>query len=545
MTGQLRQPLLVLLLVCAAFTCVASAVVCALALAGHIPHETPFMVKLLIRIAGFAGLSAAAGVAIARTRPDGTAVPMPTTPAPQWRLALIPCALAAVIAFPRLGATPHVEPDEWHHLNVARNLAVHGLYASGTPGDGYVLFDDYDSVGPPVILPVAAAMRLGGPNLESARVVMAIYFVAFAGVTYLFIAPVFGGWAAVASSVLALGAWGSAYLGRALYGEVPAFMFLLLALVAGRAAIQRPHPWGWGVAAGAMFGLAVLSKYYLLMAVWPLMGAFILDRMTAKRIRWAHIAGPAIGAFAIIASWSAVQAFAERNVTRAAGGQLSMYQHNILFGIEGVENTVGYLATQPASTLAVIAGLVFGAWLTRRHHADPTVAALWLFAAFQWYWWVFFNTGNLPRYSWYGWAATAILLGPLLGMLIESRRTSATAQRLSRPLAIACCAAAIIPAAVRTAQETQRAYRSDEMESTRALAMYIASRPDDDRIATAFWPLERSIPFLSGRTIARLSDTDTANEYDVVLVNAESNATWIHGRPAKRFGPYAAITVHH
>ncbi len=544
MTRQLRQPLLVLVLVCAAFTCVASAVVCALALAGHIAYETPFLVKLLIRIAGFGAISAVAGFALLRTRPSLAEIPLPPTPGPQWRLVLIPCAVAAVIAFPRLGATPHVEPDEWHHLDVARNLAVHGLYASGNPEDGFVLFDSYDSVGPPVILPVAAAMRLGGPHLESARLVMAVFFVAFAGVIYLFVAPVFGGWAAVASSLLALGAWGSAYLGRALYGEVPALMFLLLALIAGRAAIQRQHPWSWGIAAGALFGLAVLSKYYLLMALWPLLGALILDRITAKRIRWVHVVSPAIGAFTIIATWSAVQMFAERNVTHAAGGQLSMYQHNILFGIEGVENTIGYLATQPASTLAMVAGLAFGAWLVRRHIADPTVAALWLFAAFQWYWWVFFNTGNLPRYSWYGWAATAILLGPLLNMLIESLRTPRTDQQLSRPLAIACCAAMVIPAAVRTAQETQRAFQSDEMESTRALAMYVASRPDEDRIAAAFWPLERSIQFLSGRTIARLGDTDTANEYDVVLVNADSNAQWIHGRPAKRFGPYAAITVH-
>ena len=544
MTGQLRQPILVLLFVCAAFTCVASAAVCALALAGHIAYETPFILKLVVRIVAFGGVAVAVGIALKRTRSDAGERPTPPSSDARWSLALIPCVIAALIAFPRLGATPHVEPDEWHHLDVARNLAVHGLYASGNQEDGFILFDDYDSVGPPVILPVAAAMRLGGPDLESARVVMALFFVVFAGVTFAFVAPVFGGWAAVASSVLALGAWGSAYLGRALYGEVPALMFLLLALIAGRAAIQRSHPWRWGVVAGAMFGLAILSKYYLLMAVWPLMGAFVLDRVTARQIRWPHIAGPAIGSVAILASWSAVQTFAERNVSDAAGGQLSMYQHNILFGIEGVENTIGFLAARPASTLALIAGLLFGTWLTRRHIADPTVAALWLFAAFQWYWWIFFNTGNLPRYSWYGWATTAVLLGPLLRMLVESLRAPLTDQRLSRPLAVACCAALVVPAAARTVQETLRAYRSDEMESTRALARYIASRPDEDRIATAFWPLERSIQFLSGRTVARLGDMDTPNEYDVVLVNADSNVQWIHGRPAKRFGPYAAITVH-
>ena len=462
---------------------------------------------------------------------------------PNWRLAIIPCVIAAAIAFPRLGATPHVEPDEWHHLNVARNLAVYGQYASGNPDEGFILFDDYDSVGPPVILPVAAAMRFAGPRLESARFVMAMFFVAFAATTFAFCAPVFGGWAALFSSTLVIGAWGSAYLGRTLYGEIPAMLFLLLALIAGRAALRGRREWIWGIAAGLFFGLAVLSKYYLLMAVWPLLGAFLLDRLSVKRIRWPHVAAPAIGALAIIGTWSSIQAFAERNVSNVAGGQLSMYQHNLLFGIEGFQHTAGYLATQPASSLAILAGMVFGLWLLHRHISDPTIATLWFFAGFQWYWWLFFNTGNLPRYSWYGWAATAILLGPLLKIMIDAIKNPTSKTQLTRPLACACCAVIVAPTAIRTIQETQRAWQTDEMLSTRNLASYIADRPDSDRVATAFWPLERSVQFLSGRTVARLRDTDTPDQYDVILINSNSNARWILGHPARRFGPYMAVTV--
>jgi len=540
-TNQLRQPLLVLVLICAAFTCVASAVVLTLALTGHVESDTSFLTKLVIRIAGFAGLAVIVMLALLRGCTRESPLLSKENPNPRWHLVFIPCVIAAAIAFPRLGATPHVEPDEWHHLDVARNLAVHGLYASGNPDDGFVLFDSYDSVGPPVILPIAAAMYLTGPHLESARLLMAVYFVALAGVVFAYCAPVFGGWAAMASSLLVIGALGSAYLGRALYGEVPALLFFILALIAGRAALRNRHVWVWGITAGAMFGLAILSKYYLLMAVWPLLGTFVFDRLTTKRIRWHHVAAPAIGMIAIIGSWSTVQAFAEQNVSKTAGGQLSVYQHNLLFGVEGLKNTTGHLAKHPASAVALIVGFAFGLWFIQRHTTDPTVVAVWLFAGFQWYWWLFFNTGNLPRYSWYGWATTAMFLGPLLITMTNSLIQKTTNEPLSRPLAVACCAAIVVPAAIRTTLETKRAWQDDEMQYTRDLATYVANRPADDRIATMFWPLERSIQFLSGRTIARFRETDTADEYDVVLVkNTPTRES--HGPNIKRFGPYSAIT---
>jgi 4-amino-4-deoxy-L-arabinose transferase-like glycosyltransferase len=522
---------------------VASVVVFALTISGHVDGDSPFVIKLVIRIVGFAVIAAIALFTLWKLKPGDPLPPTIESEQPQWHLAIIPCAIAAAIAFPRLGATPHVEPDEWHHLDVARNLAMHGQYASGNPDEGFILFDDYDSVGPPVILPVAAAMRLAGPRLESARFVMALFFVGFTATVFAFCAPVFGGWAGVFSSTLVIGAWGTAYLGRTLYGEIPAMMFLLLALIAGRAALQGRRVWLYGIAAGLLFGFAVLSKYYLLMAVWPLLGAFMIDRLFTKQIRWPHVAAPAVGALAIIATWSSVQAFADRDVSNAANGQLSMYQHNLLFGIEGFEHTAGYLATQPASFIAIVVGMAFGLLLIHRHIADPTIAALWLFAGFQWYWWLFFNTGNLPRYSWYGWAAIAILLGPVLRTMLDTIRNPTSDTQLTRPLAFACCAAIVLPSVIRTTQETQRIWQTDEMQSTRDLASYIADRPESDRVATAFWPLERSVQFLSGRTVARLRDTDTADQYDVVIVNSDSSAHWIHGRTAINFGPYMALTV--
>ncbi len=542
MTRQLRQPLLVLACVCAAFTCAASLVVLMLSLAGHVEGDAAFGSKLLIRIAGFAVIAALAGHRLWRSPPTEAVANEIEKPPPHWPLVVLPCLLAAAIAFPRLGATPHVEPDEWHHLDVARNLAVHGLYASGNPEEGFVLFDDYDSVGPPVILPVAAAMRLAGPRLESARFVMAMFFVALAGVTFAFCAPVFGGWAAVCSSSLLIGAWGSAYLGRTLYGEVPAFMFLLLALIAGRTALQAKRSWIWGTVAGVCFGLAILSKYYLLMAVWPFFGALVWDRLTARRIRWQHVAASAIGVIAMVGTWSLIQTYADRNVSGAAGGQLSMYQHNLLFGLEGLQGTAGYLLAQPASTIALVAAMAFGLWLVQRHAADPTIAALWFFAGFQWYWWLFFNTGNLPRYSWYGWAAAAVFAGPLVALMIQVVTKQTSIERLTQPLAFACCAVTLLPAVILTAKEAQRAWQSDEMQPTRDLASYIASRPDDDRVATVFWPLERSIHFLSGRTIARVRESDAMDDYDVVLFNGNT-AQWFPGHAAKRFGPYTAVTV--
>jgi hypothetical protein len=408
MVSRARQPLLIAIFVCAAFTSVASIVVLTLDLSGHINETVPFTWGLVVRIVVYGLAAYAAFVLLLRSSGD---MPSPVFERARvnWRLVIIPCVVAGVIALPRLGATPHVEPDEWHHLNVARNLAEHGLYASGGPDTGFVMFDDYDSVGPPVIVPVAAAMRAIGPELETARFVMAAYFVALAAVVFAFVAPIFGSWAGICSAMLLAGAWGSAYLGRTLYGEVPALLFWLLAMIVARASLGNGKAWRWAALAGACFGLSVLTKYYMLMTVWPLLGVILLDRFGTQRIDLRHLAAGALGAVATIGAWPLMQSFAAQDVTSASSGQLSMYQHNLLFGVEGVGATTGFLMEQPLALIALIAALGFGWWTANRYRRDPAFAALWLLALFQWYWWIFFNTGNLPRYSWYGWAAAAIL----------------------------------------------------------------------------------------------------------------------------------------
>jgi hypothetical protein len=540
MTSRARQPLLIAILVCAAFTSVASGVVLVLDLSGHVDGTAPFTLGLLVRMVLFGAAAGIALTALLRSMRD-TPSPVHEDAPVDWRLMLIPCAVAAAIALPRLGATPHVEPDEWHHLNVARNLAEHGLYASGSPDTGFVMFDDYDSVGPPVIVPVAAAMRAFGSELETARLVMAMFFVALAAVVFAVVAPIFGSWAGICSAVLLAGAWGTAYLGRTLYGEVPALLFWLLAMIIARASLRNGKTWRWAALAGICFGLAVLTKYYILMTVWPLLGVVLLDRFGPKRIDLRHLTAGAAGSVATIGAWPLVQSFAAQDVTSASSGRLSMYQHNLLFGMEGVGSTAGFLFQQPSAFIALIAALGFGWWTVNRYRRDPAFAAIWFLAAFQWFWWIFFNTGNLPRYSWYGWAAAAILLGPFVVKLTVEIRDASGRPMLIRAAAAAACIALVIPSLRQLGYESSRAWRADEMAPTRELASYVATRPERDRVGSAFWPLERSVPYLSGRTVERIRDQKEAANYDVVLVHAQLEPQWLEGGNAKRFGPYAAV----
>lgn len=89
--------------------------------------------------------------------------------------------LVCTLFLPRLDVYPWAAPDEVHHLTVAKNIAVHGAYASGHPDRGLDYFDTYDSVGGPVLLPVAGAFTVFGAGLGVARGVMVLFFLTSAG----------------------------------------------------------------------------------------------------------------------------------------------------------------------------------------------------------------------------------------------------------------------------------------------------------------------------------------------------------------------------
>ena len=291
--------------------------------------------------------------------------------------------LASAFLFPYLHRYPLTAPDELHHLVVARNLGVYGLYASGQPAEGFKLFDDYDSVGAPVLMPIAAAFRLGGVSLSTARTVIALFFLLLLMGLFLLLRPVYGAPAALMGGLGCLSAFSTIYLGRTLYGEVPALAYFVFGLIAWRRAILGAHPWRWGLLAGLLFAAAVLAKTILILSAFAFLTTWIYDQFNHRRLRWPHLFSVALGGVLLMGIWWIYQHGAQGNVSGNAASTLGIYQHYLLFGVGAVAgNLRSSLLAYPLTHLALLLALI---WILPQIFAkryDPAILVLFLTACF-------------------------------------------------------------------------------------------------------------------------------------------------------------------
>ncbi|MCF6284738.1 MAG: glycosyltransferase family 39 protein, partial [Candidatus Hydrogenedentes bacterium] len=212
---------------------------------------------LLIRAGLFGVVTLLSGIVLWCIRLKTPYVALP--PAPVGKLShralislLALLTIMVVLLGTHLDSYPWAAPDEVHHLNLARNVAVYGSYASGRPETGFQYFDSFDSVGPTVIGAIALAFKMAGVSLGVARTIMIAFFLLLCVAVFQFCRCLFGPWAGVASVGLLVGTFSSIYLGRTVYGEVPSFAYLLLGLLAWHRALKSPGFTVWALAAGAL-----------------------------------------------------------------------------------------------------------------------------------------------------------------------------------------------------------------------------------------------------------------------------------------------------
>jgi len=535
--------------ICAGFTAVASLVLWVSFLRGGLEDDPALATRLLVKGVLFGALTVVAfrwirvqgrtwqrlrlaNESKSETPTDSQGRPLAGT------LALFAIGLVVV---PFLGSYPHLEPDESHHLIVARNVAEYGVYGSGHPDVGFTWFDSYDSVGPPVILPVALALKAGGVSLFAGRVPMAAFFLLCCSAGYLVLRPLFGTPAAIAAMAIAAAAVGSAYLGRTLYGEAPAMLFLLAGLWFWRGSIFGNHAIRDGVLAGLCFGLMILTKVFMASVAWAFLGAFLYDRLTFRRIRLVHMILPGVCAAVPLLAWLAVQSAYGTDTAQVTAGRLSMYRHNLMFGLDPVPTTLGWIGRHPLTFLVSVVAMIAAAPVVFYRRYDPPGAVLFLFAPFIAYWWIFFTTGNIPRYLWYCIVIAALFTGPLAWMLIRGTRRS------SRPTARYACmvfAALVIgPYAINTFSELRGIYGRNDMADEYALAEFVRALPQDEPVSTTFYPVERTLNLLADRHVARVPAAPESIEGGgPVIVDAVSQKMLLNDvDPAERFGRYAVV----
>jgi len=531
---------LVMAFVCSAFAAAASSVVAYLYFTGAFGDSAGFGLRIGIKAIGFGGI-AVGSLWILSRRKNFYSVREEATgehPANFWWGFLPAASLAALLLFTNLDRHPWPAPDELHHLIVARNLAEYGAYASGL-APNLVWFDHYDSVGAPVIGLVAGAFKLFGAGIEPARLVLAVFGVAFTTLVYFLFLPIYGTRASAFASFLSLASFGTIYLARSLYGEVPALAFVLLGLLAWRRGLSGGRN-PLLVAAGVCFGLAVLTKAFMLVTALAVIGVYVFDRASHRRITPLGMVLPAAGTFLTLGVWQAVE-FAGRHLVTDDKPSLALYyRHSLTFGFEPVWDNVGLIALAiPALVLAAIA---LGLAVPRvfRDQYDPALAVLLFLAPLLLFWFAFFTPMHLPRYLWYPAVVAAMFSGPLGSKLMAARNDRVVTRRFFVPARVLAAGLLAWVYLVPSAGIVYRVFAADHAGPDQAVARYIAELPATTRIATTYWPAERLLNFLDERPVTVLTNaTATEADYDV-LIDSDLADVKLAARQelGRRFGHY-------
>ncbi len=482
--------------VCSSFAAVASWVVLALHWTSQFAESRLFVLFMLVKALAFSALAAGTAIEIvrrvpARWRPADDAGPGPDHVS-GFRWELIGIAICSALLFlPNLHRFPSAAPDELHHLTVARNLAVHGAYASGLAPDHLVYFDHYDSVGAPVIGAVAESFRLLGVSVAAGRVPMALFGIAFPISIYWLFAP-WGRAPATIAALATLGASGTIYLGRTLYGEVPALTFLVFGLVVWRRGLATRSAVVCG-AAGLLFGLAVLTKTILAIAAFAFLGAWIVDRVTSRQIASRLLGASAAGGFIPLAAWSFVEFLARDRIVDQPS-TLLYYRHMLTAGFEPLFDSPERLLTVllPLGLTAVM--LAAAVPRLFRANTDAAMVAFFLIAPLFAFWWIGFTPMHIPRYLWYTAAVAAGFGGALAGIARITPRLPQFAEYRKAP-GFALVLLAAIGYGFPALSGAVRVYTVDQTEDDRALVEYVNYLPTPTRIATSYWPVERLLAF--------------------------------------------------
>lgn len=449
--------------------------------------------------------------------------------------------LVFLSAYPLLHKYPWTAPDELYHLVVARNLGVHHAYASGNPVVGFNYFDHYDSVGVTVLAPIAMAFKAVSVSISTARFVIATSFVLMALGVFAFVRRHWGATAACVSVVMLTLSSGTVYLGRSLYGEVPALMFFVWSMVCWDRTLEGNRTTIWGFATGFLWGCAVLAKSFMLLSAFPILAVWGLDRMIHKNIPLKMVLLPGVGAIIVLGFWTGITTYYSYLKT----GDVSMivyYRHYLMFGFGAAGHGLSWFSEQPVYSV----GMLFSVgWLLRRgivQSPSPAVWVLLMTAVLYLFWWLFYTPATLSRYLWYTCAIAGMFMGPALIEVVSRLRKSNSPPRLRVALAVvALCM--LYPAGARLLKLGDLIYVQDQAGDERALAAYVESLPAETRIGTAYYPAILSMDFMTGRNLDMVDvQTDSDAEYDVIIYDQYLNAKTVEMMDdALRFGRYAVV----
>jgi len=200
--------------------------------------------------------------------------------------ALLAILAASVLFFAMYNLEGYPSMSSWDEgmlLQYPKNLALYGKYGYRT-SEGISI--GFTSVGPTVMLPIALVFKVLGVGLWQARAVMGVFLMLAVVAVYFLGRCMYGPKVAVAAAFLFLcptSHWmNTIWLGRQLYGEVPATFFLLCGTYLWLKSLEGDRRL-FIMGAGLMFALAVITKYQYIWIAPSLIVVWFLDRVLHKR----------------------------------------------------------------------------------------------------------------------------------------------------------------------------------------------------------------------------------------------------------------------
>ena len=326
--------------------------------------------------------------------------------------------LVVGLALYNLEVYPRIWFDEGWHLQAARHLALTGRYRFGP------------AVGPTVFYPIAWVFRLFGVGLLQARLVMGGYLLLALAGCYLLVRRLYDEEVAITASLLLVASPGVGLLnwGRQVLGEVPAWAFFLLGTLCWLKAVEQDRKgWRLTLAAGLLFGLAVLTKNQFMLLIPTLVVLWALNWLYYRQAKSAHVVLLVVCIVVCVIAWYLTLRF-------VAGSK--MFRHTVEQWQTAPARSILYF--DPSLVLANVRfilgprvflswglpGLLYGALLTLKRNRDGFKEAfLFVFALFWLAWYAVASVG-WERYAFPGLAVTGIFVAKLLRDLIGGGRTS-------------------------------------------------------------------------------------------------------------------------
>jgi 4-amino-4-deoxy-L-arabinose transferase-like glycosyltransferase len=290
--------------------------------------------------------------------------------------------------------------DEGVNMQAARNLARSGRYGLMYANEEPRLFDLQLTTGPTLIGPVALMFGAFGPGLRQARLVMLAYTLLSALGLYRLAATLYGARVAAVAVLILCAAEGAGPAStRAVVGEIAALAYLFWgALLFVRA--RRGGRWADDVAAGLLFGLAVLTKGQFGLLIPALIGVWLLTRRRASGFVGQRLTTVLTALVTLIALWQLVQlvslglpAYLEHQQEQRAALSVSA---NAPF-LSQTLNTAHYLLSSQTALVGLM-GLLYVLVAVGRRGAPAERLLLPWFAALWFVWYVGFSVGY-ERYA--------------------------------------------------------------------------------------------------------------------------------------------------